>query len=168
MTWTAPEIESVDGSTAADERTMLAGYLAWHRNVLLSRCAGLTGKQLAERSVPPSSLSLLGLIRHMAKVERVWFRLRFAGQSIEPLHIGKDVDFDEVDPASAADEYDRLVEECRFADETVAGASLDDTFVHNGEVFSVRFLYLHMIQEYARHNGHADLLRERVDGVTGD
>jgi uncharacterized damage-inducible protein DinB len=168
MTWTAPEVEPVDGSTAADERTMLAGYLAWHRSVLLGKCGGLTGKQLAERSVAPSSLSLLGLIRHMVKVERTWFRLRFAGEPIEPLHVGKDVDFDEVDPASAAEEYARLVEEVRFADETVAGTSLDDTFVHNGGVFSVRFLYLHMIQEYARHNGHADLLRERVDGVTGD
>jgi uncharacterized damage-inducible protein DinB len=167
MTWTAPEIAIPDGSTAADERTMLAGYLGWHRGILLHKCAGLTGEQLAERTVPPSTLSLLGLLRHMAKVERIWFRKRFAGEPIERLHAGTDVDFDQLDPAAAAAEYDRLIEEQQLADKAVANASLDDTFTLDGQVFSVRFLYLHMIQEYARHNGHADLLRERTDGVTG-
>jgi uncharacterized damage-inducible protein DinB len=167
MTWTAPEIAISDGSTAADERTMLAGYLAWHRSVLLHKCAGLTGAQLAERTVPPSTLSLLGLIRHMAKVERIWFRERFAGEPVERLHAGTDVDFDDLDPSAAAEEYERLLEESRIADKIVASASLDDTFTYDGDVFSVRFLYLHLIQEYARHNGHADLLRERTDGVTG-
>ncbi|GAB2979680.1 DinB family protein [Amycolatopsis acidiphila] len=167
MTWTAPETEFAGGSTAADERTMLAGYLAWHRSVLLQKCAGLTGEQLAQRTVPPSTLSLLGLIRHMAKVERIWFRERFAGEPVERLHPGTDVDFDELDPSRAREEYERLVEEVRLADKILADASLEDTFTHNGEVFSVRFLHLHMLQEYARHNGHADLLRERTDGATG-
>jgi len=167
MTWTAPEATDVLGSTAADERTMLSGYLAWHRSILLRKCAGLTGAQLAERAVPPSSLSLLGLIRHMAKVERTWCRIRFAGQDVEPLFPRRDEDFDDIDPARAAEEYTRLTEESQLADEAVAGASLDDYFLHNGQKFSVRFLYLHLIQEYARHNGHADLLRERIDGVTG-
>ncbi|HVV09131.1 DinB family protein [Amycolatopsis sp.] len=168
MTWTAPEAKIVDGSTAADERTMLAGYLDWHRSVLLHKCAGLTGEQLAKQSVEPSRLSLLGLIRHMAKVERIWFRERFAGLPVERLHKGTDTDFDQVDPARAAEEYAQLLEERRLADEVAAKAELDDTFTYDGEVFSLRFVYLHLIQEYARHNGHADLVRERVDGVTGD
>ena len=167
MIWTAPDVVDVDGSTAADERTMLAGYLAWHRSVFLRKCAGLTGKQLAEWSVPPSSLSLLGLIRHMAKVERIWCRIRFAGQEVPRLFPRRDEDFDEADPEQAQDAYTLLVEEQRLAEEAIASAHLDDTFVHDGQTFSVRFLYLHLLQEYARHNGHADLLRERIDGVTG-
>ncbi|WP_177228668.1 DinB family protein [Amycolatopsis sacchari] len=167
MTWTAPQVEIFSGSTAADERTMLAGYLAWHRSVLLHKCAGLTGEELARRTVPPSSLSLLGLVRHMAKVERIWLRERFAAEGVERLHPGKDVDFDDADPADAAADYERLLEEQRLADKIFASAALDDTFTHDGQVFSVRFLYLHLIQEYARHNGHADLLRERTDGATG-
>lgn len=168
MTWTAPDITRTDGSPVAGERDMLNGYLAWHRSSFLLKCAGLTGEQLAERAVPPSSLSLLGLIRHMAKVERTWFRQRFAGQPVERLHASKkDVDFDDLDPARAAEEYALLIEEMRLADEAAAGASLEDTFTLRHEVYSLRMIYLHMIGEYARHNGHADMMRERVDGVTG-
>lgn len=150
---------------------MLTGYLGWFRSTLLQKCAGLTGEQLAERTVPPSDLTLLGLLRHMAKVERTWFRERFAGQSLDPMYDpaqGKDADFEDLDPARAADDYARLVEECRLADAVIADASLDDTFTHDGEVFSLRLVHVHMIGEYARHIGHADLVRERLDGVTGD
>jgi hypothetical protein len=168
MTWTAPDIIRTGGSLVADERDMLNGYLSWHRSSFLLKCAGLTGERLAERAAPPSSLSLLGLIRHLAKVERTWFRQRFAGQPVEPLHASKkDADFDDLDPARAADEYALLIEEMRLADEAAAGASLDDTFTFRDEVYSLRLVYLHMIGEYARHNGHADMVRERVDGVTG-
>lgn len=106
----------------------------------------------------------------MAKVERTWFRERFAYQSLDPMYDparGKDADFEDLDPACAADDYARLVEECRLADAVIADASLDDTFVHGGEVFSLRLVHVHMIGEYARHIGHADLVRERLDGVTG-
>ncbi|CAM3215730.1 DUF664 domain-containing protein [Stackebrandtia soli] len=171
MTWTAPEAPTVTGSFTAPEREMVTTYVAAHRASLLRLCAGLTGEQLALRSVEPSRLSLLGLLRHMAKVERTWFRLRFAGQGVEPLHapseVGKDTDFEKLDPASAPADYETFVEECRLADEAVENASLDDTFVHNGELMSLRLIYNHMISEYSRHLGHADLLRERVDGATG-
>ncbi|MGW1411495.1 DinB family protein [Streptomyces sp. NPDC002403] len=170
MTWTAPDVTRTPGSLVAGEREMLTGYLAWFRSSLLHKCAGLTGEQLAEQTVPPSNLTLLGLIRHMAKVERVWFRERFAGQEFDPMYDpekGKDADFEDLDPARAAEDYARLVEESRLADEIVAGASLDDTFVHGGEEYSLRLIHLHLISEYARHTGHADLVRERVDGVTG-
>jgi hypothetical protein len=170
MTWTAPAITRPEGSLVADERSMLEGFLAWYRSTLMYKCAGLSAEQLAEQPVPPSNLSLLGLLRHMAKVERTWFRQRFAGEQVEAMYDparGKDADFEDLDPAHAEEAYARLLEEWRLADAAAAGASLDDTFTHVDEVHSLRLVYVHMIGEYARHVGHADLLRERVDGVTG-
>jgi len=141
--------------------------LDWHRATLLYKCAGLTGEELARRAVEPSGLSLLGLIRHLTKVERAWFRQRFADERVEALYPGNE-DFSGIDPARAAADYARLTEEWKQADAAAANASLDDTFVHDGEPMSLRMIYLHMIEEYARHIGHADLLRERIDGQTGE
>jgi len=167
MTWQAPDVIRGDGSLVAGDREMLLGYLNFQRSTFLMKCTGLTGDELARRAAPPSNISLLGLIRHMAKVERTWFRLRFAGEPLPPLFVGKDVDFDQLDPASARHEYELLVEEQRLANAAVRNASLDDTFTHGGEAYALRFLYVHMIGEYARHNGHADMVRERIDGATG-
>jgi uncharacterized damage-inducible protein DinB len=142
--------------------------LDWHRATLLRKCSGLTGEQLATRSVPPSALSRLGLIRHMTKVERVWFRTRFAGEPVgNPFGENWNADFEEVDPARAAADYARLTEEFKLCDAAVANAALDDAFDLRGEPMSLRVTYLHLIQEYSRHNGHADLLRERIDGSVG-
>ena len=171
MTWKAPEVERPGGPTAGPERPLLQAFLDWHRATLLYKCAGLTGEQLAERTVPPSGLSLLGLIRHMTKVERIWFRQRFAGEPVDnPFGDDKTAEFERTDPARAAADYARLTEEIKLADAVAANASLDDTFVHErtGEVMSLRLIYLHMIEEYARHLGHADLLREQIDGATGE
>ena len=145
---------------------MLQAFLDWHRATLLHKCAGLTGAQLAERAVPPSELSLLGLIRHMTRVERVWFRQRFADEPIEDAS-DRDGTFTATEPTRAAADYARFTEECRLADAAAANASLDATFTHNGETMSLRLIYLHMIEEYARHLGLADLLRERIDGASG-
>lgn len=170
MTWTAPDVTRVSGPLAGDERPMLVALLAWHRSTLLLKCAGLTGEQLAERPAAPSTMSLLGLIRHLTEVERTWFRRRLAGEAIGRVYPDgdrRDVDFDDTDPGQAEADYARLVEEWRRCDAVAAAASLDDVFDLRGEDFSLRMIYLHLIGEYARHNGHADLLRERVDGVTG-
>jgi uncharacterized damage-inducible protein DinB len=168
MTWTAPTVDRPEGRMAAPEPTMVREYLGWCRATLLHKCAGLTGEQLARRANPPSTLSLLGLIRHMAKVERVWFRERFRGQRFDQMYPGaKDADFDDGDPAQAEADYARLAEEQRLSAEAVRDASLDETFDLGGEAFSLRLVHLHMIQEYSRHNGHADLLREQTDGLTG-
>lgn len=170
MTWTVPATTRAGGSLTAPETELLPGYLAWHRATFLHKCAGLTGEQLALRPLPASSLSLLGLMRHLAKVERTWFRIRFAGQDVPPLHAvegHKDADFDLLEPERAEQEYLALLEEQRLADLAVAGASLDSTLAAYGEEQSLRTTYLHVITEYARHNGHADLLREHTDGVTG-
>ena len=170
MTWTAPSPPaSPDGPLTGDDRPILEGFLAWQRSTLLNICAGLTAEQLAERTVPPSNLSLLGLVRHMAKVERTWFRQRFAGEPVDsPFGADRTADFEHLDPARAAADYARLTEEFKLADAAVANASLDDTFTHDDELMSLRLIYLHMIEEYARHLGHADLLREQIDGATGE
>jgi hypothetical protein len=160
---------------------MLEGWLEWHRTTLLWKCAGLTGEQLARQSVPPSSLSLLGLVRHLAGAERLWFRRAFRGEQLPPMYPHEDPDFepvfDGVKAAGAEADFARLAEECELARRAAAGASLDDQFsvASLGEMFSgerwrhlsLRWAYNHMIEEYARHNGHADLLRECIDGTIG-
>ncbi len=171
MTWKAPEVERPDGPLTGPERPMVQAFLDWQRATLLHKCAGLTGEEMARQTIPPSSLSLLGLVRHLTKVERVWFRQRFAGEPVDrPFGDDPAVEFEGADPARAAADYARLTEEFKHADAAVANASLDDTFTHErtGEVMSLRMIYLHLIEEYARHLGHADLLREQIDGVTGE
>jgi uncharacterized damage-inducible protein DinB len=148
---------------------MLEAYLRWQRTRLLNICAGLSGEQLASRPLPPSSLSLLGLVRHLAKVERVWFRQRVAGEDVAALHggPGSPTDFEEVRVADAPREIDNLTEEWQRADEAVSAVPLHHIFSFRDETWSLRMVYLHMIGEYACHNGHADLIREQIDGVTG-
>jgi hypothetical protein len=168
MTWTAPKPPPLaDGPLVGDDRPILEAFLAWQRHTLRNICAGLTGEQLAERAVPPSNLSLLGLVRHMAKVERTWFRERVAGATIDPMYDGKDADFHDLDPALAAEDFARYDDECRLADAAAADLAFDHTFTVRDETYSLRLVYVHMIAEYSRHNGHADLLRERIDGMTG-
>ena len=169
MTWTAPEVPLPDGPLTGDERPILEGYLDSHRAYLRHKCAGLTGAELARCSVPPSNLSLLGLVRHMAKVERRWFRERMAGEELEPMYdpaLGDDADFEDLDPERAQADYERLVDECRLAQQALAAASYEDTVMSRYGVMSVRAVVVHMIEEYAQHNGHADLLRECIDGST--
>lgn len=167
--WTLPKPAPATGPRSGPERPTLEAYLNWQRRSLLNICAGLTGEQLATRALPPSNLSLLGVIRHMAKVERVWFRQRAAREDVAALHggPGHPADFAELDPDAAEAEVAALIQEWQQADAAVAGLALTDTVDFRGEPWSLRMLYLHMIGEYARHNGHADLLREQIDGVTG-
>ena len=151
---------------------MLDGWLNFHRQTLLFKCSGLTGEQLSLRAVEPSRLSLLGLVRHMAEVERTWFRSRFAGQHVGPIYSSDgnpDADFDDVDGAAAREDFVRFHEEVALARAAVRGRSLEDQFYNaRGNVeMDLRWIYVHMIEEYARHNGHADLLRERIDGTVG-
>jgi len=152
-------------------RRCCEGLLDWHRSTLLFKCAGLSGEQLAQAPIAQSNLSLLGLIRHLAKVERIWFRRRFRGERIDNLYSTPDrpdADFEDVDPAQAEADYARLLAEQELARQAVSGASLDATFIDaDGDEVSLRLLFNHMIAEYARHNGHADLVRQCVDGVTG-
>jgi uncharacterized damage-inducible protein DinB len=169
--WTAPAPEPVDGPTVGPDRPMLEGYLRWQRSVLLNVCAGLNGEQLARRPLATTSLSLLGIVRHLTKVERTWLRIRIAGEDVTPFFdpaLGKDHDFEATDPDRAADDVAAYVAEGRAADAAARDRPFDDTCtLPGGEVLSLRMVYVHLIGEYGRHLGHADLLREAIDGVTG-
>ncbi len=165
-------IERTEPPLEAAEREMLTGWLDYHRATLAWKCDGLTDEQLRERAVPPSTLSLLGLVRHMAEVERSWF-LRVLGGEDAPFRYfteeNRDGEFDDVANADVAEAFASWHADCARARELVAAApSLDVTGERRGERFSLRWIITHMIEEYARHNGHADLLRERIDGAVGD
>ncbi|TAM90646.1 MAG: DinB family protein [Jatrophihabitans sp.] len=159
----------------AGERETLTGFLDHYRATLALKCEGLTPEQLAERAVPPSSLSLLGLVRHMGEVEKGWFRA-FAGEPTEWRYStddDPDGDFDgTVGTQECVDDaFAYWQGEVGHAREIVAGArDLDETLYRerSDTTHSLRWILVHMIEEYARHCGHADLLRERIDGVTGD
>jgi hypothetical protein len=171
MSWTAPTPpQTSDGPLAGVDRPILESYLDFERSSLLNICAGLTGERLVERSTEPSGLSLLGIVRHLAKVERIWFRQRVGGEDVPPLFdpsLGKDADFERTDPDRAAEDFEVYAREVALARAAAADHQLEDTFELRGDTCSLRFVYVHMIAEYSRHNGHADLIRERLDGSTG-
>jgi len=155
----------------ADERTTLSSFLDWQRATLAWKCEGLDGAHLRLRSAPPSSLSLLGLVRHMAEVERHWFRRVLAGEDAPPMYYtdtDSDGEFDNVDTADVEEAFGTWRAECERSRAIVAARDLEQTGRHpSGEEHSLRWILIHMIEEYSRHNGHADLLRERIDGAVG-
>jgi uncharacterized damage-inducible protein DinB len=156
--------------TDADERATLVGVLERQRATLAWKCAGLSGEQLAERAVPPSELSLLGLLGHAADVERSWFQRVLQGAAEPAIWEARPEPPDDVDTrVDAAAALARWHAECARSRAFVEAApTLDIAVEHGGEWFSLRYVLTHMIEEYARHNGHADLLRERLDGSTGE
>ncbi|MDI2129583.1 DinB family protein [Yinghuangia seranimata] len=161
------------GPTTGDERAMLVDMLAAQRRTLELKCAGLE-TELANRSVEPSTLSLLGLVRHLADVERRWYRMVLANQDVPPLFVSPDDpdgDFDGATPDAdvVAAAWAAWREEVAFADRFAAEAPSLDVEGEDGwrGMVSLRWVLVHMIEEYARHNGHADLLRERIDGAVG-
>ncbi|MFI0712492.1 DinB family protein [Streptomyces inhibens] len=155
-----------------NERETLTAALDWHRATFELKCAGVPSDRLSERAVPPSALSLHGLVRHLAGVERWWFRIQFAGEDLSLLYYSDedpDQDFDFVD-GDVDEDFAVWRAECeRSRQITAAAESLDATGIRlrTGEPVSLRSIMVDMIAEYARHNGHADLLRERIDGSTG-
>jgi hypothetical protein len=172
-------VERTDPPQAGPEKGMLEAYLDYHRATLLMKCDGLTAEQLRTRACPPSNLTLLGMLRHLVEVEISWFRNTFKAEGIEPLYFSEarlNDDFDDLYGAEPEEVFERYRKECEASRAIVRGASLDDmskvsgerTGERTGEPFSLRWIMLHMIEEYARHNGHADLLREAIDGVTGE
>ncbi|GAA1813966.1 DinB family protein [Luedemannella flava] len=172
--WAAPEDDPRSPGGFDDERSMLVGYLRDYRLTLGMKCADLDAEGLARRSVPPSDMSLLGLVRHMADVERNWFRVVLAGQDVPRLYrkeTDRDADFDGAvaDPAVVEDAFRAWRAEIAFAEEFVENTP--DLAVRgtmsDGNTIAAREVLLHMIEEYARHCGHADLIRERIDGRVG-
>jgi uncharacterized damage-inducible protein DinB len=170
--WVDPEDDPrSEGGGAKDERSVLVEYLRDYRLTLKMKCDGLDAEQMARRSVPPSTLSLLGLVRHMAKVEHSWFRRVMDGVDAPRLYWSeddRDKDFNDAvaDPAIVDDAWTTWRAEVAnaesFVDEAEDLGMLDPT----GDI-TLREVMVHMIEEYARHCGHADLLRERIDGRVG-
>lgn len=155
-----------------DERTILTAFLDFQRRTFELKCDGVAAAAFSERAVPPSGLSLHGLVRHLAGVERWWFRIQFAGEDVDHLYYrddAPDLDFEGLDgdPAEALATWRAEVDAARRL--TAAAPSLDATGTHarSGGPVALRRILVAMIAEYARHNGHADLLRERIDGATG-
>ncbi|MFD8145220.1 DinB family protein [Streptomyces sp. NPDC059708] len=155
-----------------DERATLTSVLQWQRDTLRMKCAGLTDEQLRRKAVPPSGLSLLGLVRHLAEVERGWFRNVLADEDVRGYfpknEAGEWTEF-HVEDADPAESFRIWEETCERSRKIVAAAESLDVRGHFGDQpYSLHYILAHMIEEYARHNGHADLLREAIDGVTGE
>jgi len=172
--WVDPEDDPREtGTVPRGEREVLAGYLDHYRLTLEMKCGDLDAEQLARRSVPPSTMSLLGLVRHLAAVEHRWFQIVLQGKN-EPRLYGKDqhrdADFDGAvaDPEVVTEAFDTWREQVAAAQEYLRTTPSLDALVRVGEEeYEVRDIVVHMIEEYARHLGHADLLRECIDGRTG-
>ncbi|MFG3157318.1 DinB family protein [Streptomyces sp. NPDC048219] len=160
----------------ADERAMLEAWLDFHRATLALKCSDLRDDQLRLAAASPSSMTLLGLVQHMAVVERNWFQSVFAGLTVSPVFGEGNPDGFVLEPERGLDEVTAAWQaEIVRGRELIAGASLDDSGRLSAQEasqvgdqgISLRWIMVHMIEEYARHNGHADLLREQIDGVTG-
>ncbi len=175
--WVDPEDDPRTESTPPNEKATYQEYLKNYRLTLSMKCDGLTPEQLATRSVPPSTLSLLGLIRHMAKVEHGWFQRTLQGKVDERRLFWRederDVDFNEAvgDQHTVDEAFATWREQIAAAEAWLDGVPEDELGrevpIDNGGVVVIRDVLVHMIEEYARHCGHADLLRECIDGRTG-
>jgi uncharacterized damage-inducible protein DinB len=154
------------------ERAMLEEWLEFHRITLLIKCEELDDTQRKRRPVATSNLSLHGLIRHMAEVERNWFqRVLLRAPDTPPIWYDPAIEDSELVPLDDADWNADLAvwhAQCDASRAAAADHGLDDTGIRRGEPCSLRWIYVHMIEEYARHNGHADLIREMIDGRVGD
>jgi len=152
-----------------DDRAMLEAWLEFHRTTLELKCEGLDDAGRKARPVATSHLSLHGLIRHMAEVERSWFQrvLQRAPETPPIYGDGRDVELVPLHDADFDADLATFRAECERSRQIAAERDLGDTGVKRGEEVSLRWIYVHMIEEYARHNGHADLIRELVDGAVG-
>ncbi|MGW8326924.1 DinB family protein [Streptomyces sp. NPDC055897] len=155
-----------------DERETLRAFLDYHRTTLAIKCEGLDDDELRRQSMPPSTLSLLGLVRHMAEVERAWFRRVFEDHDV-PMVWSEKVDFQAAYDASGSSRaeafaaWEAEVEHSRRIEREAESLDLVALQPRWDEDVSLRMVMLHVILEYGRHNGHADLLREGIDGTVG-
>lgn len=165
----APQVSRTDPPRVGDERAMLDAWLDYYRATVRHKCAGLTPEQLVARSCPPSPLSLAGVVRHLTEMERGYAH-RLADPQL-PLYYctddDPDGDIESVSAATARADLEIFADHCARSREIMAGAGLDQEFSRT-QRYTLRWVYLYLIKEYARHLGHADLLRERVDGATGE
>ncbi|GLY66004.1 hypothetical protein Atai01_26230 [Amycolatopsis taiwanensis] len=166
-------IERTDPPRMGNERETLRDFLDFHRGTLAVKCEGLSDDDLRRQSMPPSTLSLLGLVRHMAEVERTWFRRVINGEKDLPFVWSAKGDYQEAYDASTANRAEAFeawqaeVEHARRIEREAESLDVTSYFARWDEEVSLRFVMHHLIHEYARHNGHADFLREGIDGTVG-
>lgn len=172
--WMEPGSDPRDALTPGrGEKAVLAEYLDRYRMTVELKCEGLTAEQLATRSVPPSTMSLLGMVRHLARVEHSWTRRVFEGQPDLPrlyrTEEDPDLDFNGVvpDEGVVAEAWDTWRSEVAHARAVYADLDLDAMVDVHGDEVEARDIVVHLVEEYARHAGHVDLLRECIDGRTG-
>jgi hypothetical protein len=169
-TFEAPDRPHIPFS--GDERTQLAAWLDFYRGTLLEKCDGLTPAQMKERPVTTSLLSLLGMIRHMTFVEQAWFESAFAGHDVLEYYKtegDRDADLKDLDRPAAEEVIDLYLRAIETSRQLAEGHDLNEMSKRprRGRETDLRWTYIHMIEEYARHCGHADILRELIDGSTG-
>jgi hypothetical protein len=154
-----------------DERAVLLGWLDFHRRTLAEKCAGLTDAQLVDRSAPPSPLSLLGLVRHLTIMERVYGSYALGAAEFDLIYCddeNEDGDFENIGPADVAPSIAAWHREQQLASAAIEAVGEMGGGRESGNRYSLRWNLVKLLQEYARHNGHADLLRERIDGASGE
>lgn len=169
-------VTRTDPPIHGDERETLLAFLNYHRDTFRLKCEGLTPDQMLARATPPSTLSLLGILRHLADVEQGWFNHHFEGNPAQYYHDysqDDDAEFNvfEADEASVAQAWADYDTQIALSDAVIAAHDLAEIAAgtrKNGEQMSLRWILVHLIEEYARHNGHTDLLREAIDGSTGE
>jgi hypothetical protein len=173
----APTTELPPDPPTGDERTTLETFLDYYRAVTIRKAEGITDEQARRALCPPSGLTIIGIVRHLTEVERSWFRQDLVGETIPPLYYGeshptgdRDGDFHappDATIAAALDAYRDELDRCRAVMAGVDSLEIVETNPHSTPR-NVRWILVHMIEEYARHAGHLDLLREAADGTTGD
>lgn len=163
------QITRTDPPLAASEKEMLEAFLDYHRATLVQKVSGVSDEAL-RRKPTVSSLSLLGLVKHLAYVELWWFRKVFANEDVyDPGENDPDYDFRIESDETTAGILALYEAEVAHARQILAENSLDEHAKRPGrEGFTLRWILIHMLEETARHNGHADILREAIDGVTGE
>lgn len=165
------DVRRSEPSYLLGERAMLGAWLDFHRTTLLLKCEGVDDADRKARPLSTSKLSLHGMVRHMAEVERNWFRRVLGNEPGAPMIWAdpavEDSELVPIDDAVWLSDLAAWQEECEASRGAAARRTLDDTGIRHGKPCSLRWIYVHMIEEYARHNGHADLIREMVDGQVG-
>ncbi len=160
-----------DEVATADEKTTLIAFLGHQRRFLERKVTGITDEQARTATCPPSDLTLLGLVRHLSDVERGWAKRGFAGQDAPPLYYSEerpDGDFDQLEDLTMAEALEVFWQEVSDAEEIYRAHDLDEVERHSRSFYSLRWILVHLIEEYARHLGHADLIRQAIDGQTGE
>jgi hypothetical protein len=171
----APTTPLPPDTPITEEREVLEGFLDYLRVVLVRKTEGITDVEARRAACPPSDLTILGLIRHMTEVERIWFRATLGDGDAPPVYYGdahpdgdRDGDFHAPADATLADAVARWRQEVETSQRILAGVADLAHEGHDRERRNVRWILVHMVEEYARHCGHADLLRQAVDGVVDD